>query len=52
MNKLFATYAGLYPGKEDVILAAMDRGEKEAAAKGLTGKAYMDEVESEILDVL
>lgn len=42
MNALFATYIRLYPGKGDEV----------AQVKGLTGKAYLDELECAILDVL
>lgn len=52
MNALFATYIRLYPGKEDVIFAAIAKGDEVAQVKGLTGKAYLDELECAVLDVL
>lgn len=52
MNKLFATYNRLFPGKADVIIDAMNRAEKEADSQNLMGKEKDDYIESEILDAV
>lgn len=49
-NDLFFTYNRLYPGKADLIISAINDGEKETDAMGLSGKEKQDYIESKILD--
>lgn len=52
LNKLFAAYARLYPGKQYEISCAMHAASADAARMNLSEKALFELVESAILDAV